>query len=117
MFDLEMDIALPYIIFALAVIIILYMLTKKPSFAPPPPPQLITGNFSLEQLKDFDGVKRPEVFLAAKGTIYDVTNTNFYKKDGPYGLFAAHDASVNLAKMSHDETLLNQWGTYTLDED
>lgn len=55
--------------------------------------------------------------MAAKGVIYDVTNSPFYGPDGAYGVFAGHDASVNLSKMSHDEGLLNKWGSYTLNED
>lgn len=67
----------------------------------------------MEELQQFDGIKKPQTFLAAKGVIYDVTGVGFYKKDGgPYGLFSAHDASINLAKMSHDESLLNKWGSY-----
>lgn len=68
-------------------------------------------------MKDFDGQKKPQIFLAAKGVIYDVTNSTFYQKDAAYGLFSGHDASINLSKMSHDESLLNKWGNYTMNED
>lgn len=77
----------------------------------------ISGDFTLEELKQYDGVTKPQVFLAAKGKIYDVTHSQFYKKDGPYGVFSGHDASINLSKMSHDENLLNKWGNYTMNED
>lgn len=52
--------------------------------------------------------------MAAKGVIYDVSNSPFYRSDGAYGEFAGHDASINLSKMSHDHQLLNKWGNYTL---
>jgi hypothetical protein len=42
---------------------------------------------------------------------------DFYRKNGPYDVFAGHDASINLSKMSHDKSLLNKWGTYTINED
>ncbi len=57
------------------------------------------------------------MFLALKGVIYDVTGSDFYGKGGAYGLFSGHDASVNLAKMSHDESLLNTYKTYKLNKD
>ena len=62
-------------------------------------------------------MKKPQCFLAIKNVIYDVTGSPFYSKDGAYGVFAAHDASVNLAKMSHDEKFLNTWPNFTLDAD
>lgn len=49
--------------------------------------------------------------------IYDVSYSDFYKKGAAYSLFAGHDASINMAKMSHDEEMLNKWGNYTLDKD
>lgn len=52
--------------------------------------------------------------MAAKGVIYDVSNSPFYRSDGAYGEFAGHDASINLSKMSHDRQLLNKWGNYSL---
>lgn len=62
-------------------------------------------------------MKRPQTFLAAKGTIYDVTGSSFYSKDGAYGLFAGRDASINLSKMSHDEGLLDKWGQFRLSQE
>jgi predicted heme/steroid binding protein len=52
--------------------------------------------------------------MALKGVIYDVSESWFYRKKGPYGKFAGHDASINLAKMSHDDNMLDQWGKMTL---
>lgn len=52
--------------------------------------------------------------MALKGVIYDVSESWFYRKGGPYGKFAGHDASINLAKMSHDDKMLDQWGKIRL---
>lgn len=41
----------------------------------------------------------------------------FYRKGAPYGKFAGHDASINLAKMSHDESMLDKWGEQPINED
>ena len=68
----------------------------------------------MEELKQYNGVKQPQIFMAAKGVIYDVSNSPFYRSDGAYGEFAGHDASINLSKMSHDRQLLNKWGNYSL---
>lgn len=38
----------------------------------------------------------------------------FYRKGAPYGKFAGHDASINLAKMSHDAQLFDKWGEISL---
>jgi hypothetical protein len=43
-----------------------------------------------------------------------VSAVDFYRKNGPYDIFAGHDASINLSKMSHDVSLLNKWGVYTI---
>lgn len=113
----DFDIGYTYFLVIGVVLVVLYFLTREPKFNPEPEPEKIVGDFTLEQLKEYDGQKKPQVFLAAKGIIYDVTNSSFYQKDGAYSVFAAHDASVNLSKMSHDENLLNKWGSYTLTED
>jgi hypothetical protein len=52
--------------------------------------------------------------LAIKGIIYDVSSSDFYSKDGAYSVFSGHDASINLAKMSHDKSFLNKYGQYKL---
>ena len=52
--------------------------------------------------------------MALKGVIYDVSGSWFYKKNGPYGKFAGHDASINLAKMSHDDVNLDKWGDISI---
>ena len=81
---------------------------------PGKPVEIITGDFTIEQLNEFDGVKKPQTFLALKGVIYDVSGSWFYKKSGPYGSFAGHDASINLAKMSHEPSTMDKWGSITI---
>jgi predicted heme/steroid binding protein len=52
--------------------------------------------------------------IAIKDTIYDVSGVDYYRKNGAYDVFAGHDASINLSKMSHDPLFLNKWGSFTL---
>lgn len=73
-------------------------------------------NMTLEQLKEY-GPNNERVLLALKGIIYDVTGSDFYSKGGAYSVFSGYDASVNLAKMSHDEGFRNKFWSYKLDRD
>lgn len=57
------------------------------------------------------------MLLALKGVIYDVSSSEFYCKGGAYSVFSGHDASVNLAKMSHDEQYFDKFNIYKLDRD
>lgn len=57
---------------------------------------------TLEELNKY-GPDNDRVLLALKGVIYDVSNSDFYAKNGAYAVFSGYDASVNLAKMSHDK--------------
>lgn len=37
-------------------------------------------------------------------------------KKGPYGNFAGHDASINLAKMTHEASTMDKWGSIPITE-
>nr|CCA30018.1 hypothetical protein NCLIV_068950 [Neospora caninum Liverpool]CEL71231.1 TPA: hypothetical protein BN1204_068950 [Neospora caninum Liverpool] len=54
----------------------------------------------------------PPIYLALKGRVYDVTShrdgRRFYAPDGPYGVFAGSDVTMNLAKMVFEESEKNQ---------
>jgi len=52
-------------------------------------------------------ILQKKVYICAKGKVYDVTKSGFYGIGGPYHIFAGHEASVNLAKNSFDEKLLD----------
>ncbi|XP_058113997.1 probable steroid-binding protein 3 [Magnolia sinica] len=61
--------------------------------------------FSLQQLKQFDGsdASKP-IYVAVKGRVFDVsTGKSFYGPGGPYCIFSGKDASRALAKMSKNE--------------
>ncbi|KEP60659.1 UNVERIFIED_CONTAM: cytochrome b5 family heme/steroid binding domain-containing protein [Hammondia hammondi] len=61
----------------------------------------------------------PPIYLALKGRVYDVTShrdgRRFYAADGPYGIFAGSDVTMNLAKMVFSEgeknTVPSKWQT------
>jgi predicted heme/steroid binding protein len=71
-------------------------------------------NFTLAQLKYFDGTKDEKtgdlkpVYLSINGTIFDVTRgRDFYGPDGPYSMFAGRECGAALAKMSFDDKHLD----------
>ena len=62
------------------------------------------------QLLEYQGENEAngfKTYLALKGDVFDVSTADFYKPGGPYHVFAGHDASVGLAKMSKEPEMLD----------
>lgn len=61
-------------------------------------------DFTLEQLRDFDGVKNEKIYIAMRGEVFDCSDAkDYYGVDGTYHCFAGRDASRAMAKLSFDE--------------
>lgn len=107
-----------YVLIAFVVILALlfYIANKDPAPVAQSRPILapMKRDLPLSELCKYDGKQDPRILVALKNVIYDVSSSDFYSPGGSYSVFAGHDASINLAKMSHDVEFLDKWEKYSL---
>ncbi|CAD8050506.1 unnamed protein product [Paramecium sonneborni] len=86
----------------------------------PNPEKLEIASLKIMTLNDVqqnNGQNGKKIFIAIKNFVFDVSNSDSYKPDGPYGVFAGHDISISLGKMNLTDEFLDQYGTVTQPED
>jgi len=97
----------------LVILIVVYYLLKHYSkqatgrlYTPPHVTTPSPGSFTLSQLRKFDK-SSPKRYIALCGKVYDVTSSENYAPGGGYESLPGHDATVALARMSLDPSLLD----------
>lgn len=70
---------------------------------------VVEGNFTPRDLFKYNGHDEQEIYIAVKGTVYDVSASRaFYGPSGPYTNFAGNDASRGLAKNSFESDVIRK---------
>lgn len=66
--------------------------------------------FSLEQLRQYDGTQRPEIYISLTGVVFDVSVApQFYGPGANYNVYAGREAGRALGKMTlHAQPLQHQ---------
>jgi len=65
-------------------------------------------DFSIEQLREFDGENGKPLYVSLRGEVYDVSSArDFYGKGNAYHCFVGREASRAMAKLSFDEEVLS----------
>jgi membrane-associated progesterone receptor component len=69
---------------------------------------IVLRDFTLEQLREYNGSNGKPIYIAIKGEVFDASKgTQYYGVDAPYHCFAGRDATRAMAKFSFDEAELS----------
>ena len=66
--------------------------------------------YSLRQLALRNGQDRPEIWIAYKGVIYDVTSSTLWRKGQHYEHWAGQDLTRELPDAPHTERVFERFG-------
>lgn len=67
--------------------------------------------YSRSQLALRNGQDRPEIWVAFRGIIYDVSNSRLWRKGMHYEHWAGQDLTEELAEAPHSEAVFERFNT------
>lgn len=70
---------------------------------------LMLEKYTKQQLALRNGVDRPEIWIAYKGRIYDVSDSRLWRKGLHYEHWAGQDLTSELADAPHTETVFDRF--------
>lgn len=74
----------------------------------PEPEPIVLRDFTIQQLREFNGEDDKPIYVGLVGDVYDVTQArNYYGPGATYHLFAGRDSSRAMAKLSFEEVDLS----------
>lgn len=80
---------------------------SEPNDKPEKEPEVPERDFTIAQLRDFDGTNDKQIYISLRNVVYDVSGArDFYGVDSSYHCFAGREASRAMAKLSFDEAEL-----------
>jgi membrane-associated progesterone receptor component len=66
--------------------------------------KVVLRDYTVEQLRDFDGKGTQPIYIALKGDVFDVSSAKeFYGEGSGYNCFAGREATRAMAKLSFEE--------------
>ncbi|RNF08339.1 membrane-associated progesterone binding protein 2 [Trypanosoma rangeli] len=76
----------------------LFLRTRQHLVELAPKSVFIPRGYTLEELSEYDGVKKPLAFVSVRGVIYSCS-MEMYGVNAPYNAFAGRDSSRHLGKV------------------
>ena len=81
-----------------------HLKSAPPRIAPKQPRIIEQRDYTLKELQPKNGLNGQPIYIAVKGTVYDVSaGATFYGPGSAYENFAGRDASRGLAKQSFSD--------------
>lgn len=65
--------------------------------------------YTLQQLAHYNGTDHPEVWVAYKGYIYDLSTSRMWRNGIHYGNWAGQDLTTALAKAPHSDLVFQRF--------
>ncbi|EAN88403.1 hypothetical protein C3747_176g54 [Trypanosoma cruzi] len=91
---------LSFIVGTMTFMFFLFFLRKRQRlFEVAPRNIFVPRAYTLEELSEYDGIKKPLAFVGVRGVIYSCS-MDFYGPKGPYNAFSGRDSSRHLGKVT-----------------